>query len=373
MTLAYHRTSSTYLQGACTLPREYFTSETLLAEEVDRLFLRRWSWVARAGALAAGGDYLLHDHFGESVIILRDRQGTLRAFANVCRHRGTRLCEATVGTLSSTIQCPYHAWTWTLDGQLVGAPHMGEVAGFDKRDFPLHARPLVEWEGFVVVALTPDVAPFADAWAPVRDRFRRFGLDRLTAVERRRYDVRANWKLILQNYNECLHCPTIHPELNRLLPYTSGANDLFEGEFLGGYMEVAPPHDSVTMTGRTCGLPIADLPLEDRRRAHYYTIFPNMMLSIHSDYVIWYTVWPLGVDRSEITCEWLMHPDAPAAPGFDPQGAIDLWHATNSQDWHICEVAQAGVSQRAYVPGPYSPRESIPAAWDRTYLRLMER
>jgi Rieske 2Fe-2S family protein len=289
----------------------------------------------------------------------------------VCRHRGTRLCEATHGRLAETIQCPYHAWTYALDGRLIGAPHMSEVAGFEKKDYPLHRVALAEWEGFLFVNLARDPAPLAEAFAPLMDRFARYNLARLRTVRRIDYEVRANWKLILQNYNECLHCPTIHPELSTKLPYTSGANDLIEGPFLGGYMEIKAPNESATLTGRACALPLGDLPDADRRRAFYYALFPTMMLSLHPDYAVFYTVWPRGPAESRVACEWMVHPDSPASPGYNIADAEEFWDRTNRQDWHICAQSQLGVSSRMYQPGPYSPRESIPAAWDREYLRVM--
>src|SRR5437879_4857958 len=136
------------------------------------------------------------------------------------------------GRLSETIQCPYHAWTYTLDSQLIGAPHMSEVEGFHKRDYPLRSPALAEWEGFLLINLAPDPEPFAQAFAPLIGRFARFNIANLRSARRIDYDVRANWKLIFQNYSECLHCPVIHPELAKLAPYTSGENDLADGPFL---------------------------------------------------------------------------------------------------------------------------------------------
>ena len=366
-------TTSTFVPGARTLPQPYYVAEDVLAEETEKLFRRRWLWVGRSSQLQRPGDYFLYERFGESVIVLRDRTGALRAHYNVCRHRGTRMCESATGHFSASIQCPYHAWTYATDGRLIGAPHMQDAVDFDKADYALHPAALHEWEGFLFVSLAQDPVPFEDNFAPVIGRFSRFNLPMLLPVEHRRYEVAANWKLILQNYNECLHCPTIHPELSRVLPYQSGANDLFDGEILGGYMEILPPNESATADGRSCGLPIGELAKEDLRRAYYYTLFPNMMLSIHPDYVNYYSVWPLAANRSIVVTEWLQHPDTLAAGTFSPKGAIDFWDVTNRQDWHICELSQKGVSSRVYRPGPFSPRESIPAAWDRAYLAAMER
>ena len=365
------KTTDAYKQGARTLPGRYYTTPDILSEEAERIFRKRWICVGRVETIAQPGDYVVVEIAGESIIVLKDQSGKRRAFYNVCRHRGTRLCEATHGKLSETIQCPYHAWTYALDGRLIGAPHMNEVAGFDKREYPLHTVALAEWEGFLFVNLARDAEPLAEAFAPLVGRFAQYNLSRLRTTRRIEYDVRANWKLILQNYNECLHCPTIHPELSTKLPYTSGANDLIDGPFLGGYMEIKAPNESATMTGRACGLPLGDFSDADRHRAFYYALFPTMMLSLHPDYAVFYTVWPKAPMESRVVCEWMVHPDSPAAPGYNIADAEEFWDRTNRQDWHICEQSQLGVSSRMYQPGPYSPRESIPAAWDREYLRVM--
>ena len=365
------RTVESYKSGARTLAREYYTSPDIFAAESERVFAREWVCVGREESIAQPGAYMLAEIAGESLIVLRDRNGVVRAFYNVCRHRGTRLCEATSGRFSQTIQCPYHAWTYRLDGSLTGAPHMDEVEDFDKAAYPLHGASIGSWEGFLFVNLASDHEPFEQAFAPLAGRFARFNLAGLHTVRRIDYDVSANWKLILQNYNECLHCPTIHPELTTKLPYTSGANDLIEGPFLGGYMEIKAPHESATMSGRACALPLGELAADDRGRAYYYSLFPSMMLSVHPDYAVYYRVHPVDATHSRVVCEWMVNPQAPAAEGYNIQDAEEFWDRTNRQDWHICEQSQLGVSSRVYQPGPYSARESIPAAWDRRYLEAM--
>lgn len=370
----FHRTTTTYQTGARTMPGEYYTSPAIFAEEQDRIFARSWHCVGRASALTNTGDYVLRTVAGESIIVLRDRSGTLRAHFNVCRHRGTRLCEAASGRFSETIQCPYHAWTYTLDGRLIGAPHMNAVEGFAKSDYPLHAAALAEWEGFVFVNVADDAASFEQTFASMIGRLSRFALPSLAVGHRATYEVEANWKLVFQNYSECLHCPTIHPELSAVLPYQSGANDLTEGPFLGGYMEITEPNESATMSGRACGRLLHDsLPIDERRRAYYYSLMPNMLLSIHPDYANYYVVTPLAADRTLVESEWMFNPDGASDATFNPDDAIRFWDVTNRQDWHIVEQSQLGITSRRYAPGPYSPRESIPAAWDREYLRQMGR
>ena len=370
----FQRTVTTYQQGARTMPGEFYTSPDIFAEERARLCARAWHCVGRTSAVSAPGDFIVRSIAGESLIILRDRRGELRAHFNVCRHRGTRLCEAASGHFSETIQCPYHAWTYTTDGRLIGAPHMQEVEGFDKREHSLHSAAIVEWEGFMFVNVDASPEPFETWFAPMIGRLTRFGLGTLTVGHRVTYEVAANWKLVFQNYSECLHCPMIHPELTAVLPWQSGANDLTEGPFLGGYMEIMPQHESATMSGKSCARFLhPGLPDEDRRRAFYYSLMPNLLLSIHPDYANYYLVTPLAADRTLVESEWMFNPESAADPTFNPDDAIRFWDVTNRQDWHIVEQSHLGITSRRYAPGPYSPRESIPAAWDREYLRQMGR
>ena len=370
----FRRTVTTFVRGSRTLPRELYVSAEVFAEELDKIHARNWNCVGRASTLAAPGDFVTREIAGESLIVLRDRAGTLRAFFNVCRHRGTRICREESGRFGETIQCSYHAWTYATDGRLLGAPHMQESEGFDKADHPLHAAAVAEWEGFLFVNLAHAPEPFARAWAPMLGRFARFGLPGLVCGHRVRYEVEANWKLVFQNYSECLHCPTIHPKLATVLPYQSGANDLVEGPFLGGYMEIKAPNESATMTGRPAGRLVSDaLTEDDRHRAFYYTLMPNLLLSVHPDYVNYYLVHPVSPARTVVESEWLVHPDTLEGGANNLRDAVEFWDLTNRQDWDIVAQSQLGISSRRYEPGPYSPRESIPAAWDREYLRQMGR
>lgn len=369
----FQKTASSYRQGAHTMLREYYLSPEIYREEQERLFREKWVCVGRSEQIARPGEYFLAQIAGESLIILRDQAGQPRGFYNVCRHRGTRLCEAHTGKFSGSIQCPYHAWTYSIDGQLIGAPHMSDVQGFDKRAYPLHDVAVHEWEGFLLATLARDPEPFEICFAPVMTRFSRFNIGSLQTARRIEYDVKANWKLLFQNYSECLHCPMIHPGLTRVTPYLSGENDLVEGPYLGGFMVISQEGGSMTESGNPCGITVGALAGEDLQRAYYYSIMPNLLLSMHPDYVMTHTLWPDGPERTHVVCEWLFHPDNFAMDGFNPDDGVKFWDTVNRQDWHICEQSHAGISSRAYTPGPYSPRESVPAAWDREYLRMMGR
>ena len=360
----------TSVNRTTTMPQSYFVSPEVFAAEQKRIFARNWLLVGHESRIANAGDYMVIEAAGESLIVIRNSRLEIRAFYNVCRHRGTRLKEDRCGHISA-IQCPYHAWTYSLDGRLIGAPHMDEVPRFDKADYSLHAVDLALWEGFIFLNLADHSVPLKDWFAPLAGKFTHWNLPRLQSAKRIEYDVRANWKLIFENYSECYHCPGVHPALSKVSPYDSAENDLTEGPFLGGFMRITKGN-SLTMSGNACALPVGDMSAEDHHRVFYYSIFPNMLLSMHPDYVMLHQLWPKSPQRTLIFCDWFFHPDAFDRSDFHPDDAIEFWDMTNKQDWHVCELSQQGISSRAYEPGPYSARESIPAAWDREYLRRVE-
>ncbi len=366
---AFRKTAETFTSGAKTLPQRYFVSPEIFAKEQNVLFSTQWVLVGHQSQIPKAGDYFTSEVAGESLIIVRDQTATIRAFYNVCRHRGTRLCEDKGGRFRA-IQCPYHAWTYGLDGRLIGAPHMDDVPGFNKAEHSLHAVNLALWEGFIFVSLAKKPTLLEEWFAPLAGKFSHWNLPKLRSAKRIEYDVRANWKLIFENYSECYHCPGVHPTLAKLTPYDSAENDLCEGPFLGGFMPITKGK-SLTMSGNACALPVGDINAEDFHRVFYYSIFPNMLLSMHPDYVMVHQLWPKSPDRTLILCDWFFHREAFDRTDFNPKDAIEFWDMTNKQDWHVCELSQQGIGSRAYQPGPYSLRESIPAAWDREYLRYL--
>jgi len=357
---------------AMTLPRAFFTSQEIFEREQDRIFGARWLCAGRVESIPAAGDYFVRTLGTESVIVVRGKDGEIRGFHNTCRHRGTRICAEAAGRFSGAIRCPYHAWSYELDGGLRNAPSMEGAAEFDPTGLSLHPAPVALWEGFVFLCFGQPEQPFEESHAALIGKFTEYGLPGLRSMRRIDYDVQANWKLMFENYSECYHCPRIHPTLVRRSPADSGRNDLTAGPFLGGYMDVGEGSESLTDSGRACAIPVGDVSEANRRRVYYYAFFPNMLLSLHPDYVMVHTMWPVSPSRTLIECDWLFHPDAPAHPGFDPDDGVTFWDRTNREDWHICEQSQLGVSSRAYTPGPYSPRESLCAAFDLEVLRALE-
>lgn len=359
-------------KGQKSLPASAWLCPAVFAEEQSRIFGRHWLCAARASELAEKGSYRVRELGNESVILVRDGNGLIRAHLNLCRHRGTRICESPSGRFAKTIQCPYHAWTYGLDGRLVGVPDENCLPGFVRDDFPLHTVACAEWEGFVWINLATDAEPFASVFDAVLSKFSSWNIGQLEVVGQTDYEVAANWKLIVQNYSECYHCANLHPGLVRLSSPRSGGNDLIEGPFLGGFLEVNDPEGSMSVSGRTCGLPVGEFSAAERRRVYYYVLFPQTLLSLHHDFVMVHTLWPLAPNRTRIECQWLFHPDTRNHPGLDPSDGIAFWDQTNREDWHVSELTQLGVASARYQPGPYSDREAMSAAFDRQYLRAMQ-
>ncbi|MBV9618914.1 MAG: aromatic ring-hydroxylating dioxygenase subunit alpha, partial [Verrucomicrobia bacterium] len=316
--------------GAKSLPQKYFRSAEIFAQEQERIFAREWLLIGHQTQIARPGDYFIQTVAGESLIIIRDKNGAVRGFFNVCRHRGSRLIECRAdeaGGNCVTIQCPYHAWTYGLDGRLIGAPHMDDVPGFDKADYPLHEVNLGLWDGFIFVNLANNRTPLDKWFAPLTGKFSHWNMSILRPVKRIDYDVHANWKLMFENYSECYHCPGVHPQLQKVSPYDSAENDLREGPFLGGFMKINAGK-SLTVSGNACAAFVGKM--EDLQQVFYYSIFPNMFLSLHPEYVIVHQLWPQSPERTLIVCDWLFHPDAARAGQavYNPDDAIEFWDMT---------------------------------------------
>ena len=356
--------------SSTTLPAGYYTDPAYFERESDRLFRRMWLFAGRDDDAPAPGSYVTRRFGAARVLLVRDEAGQLRAFHNVCRHRGTLLCPSPEGQLRGAIQCAYHAWTYRLDGGLHKAPHMDKVEGFRVDDWPLLSIPIAIWEGNVFVYLgdlTGDAEPppLSAHLDGVDVRFRNWAMGQLRTVARRTYELHANWKLVISNYHECLHCPNAHPQLVKLSHHLSGDNEPPHDTWLGASMDLLPGCTTLSTLPAPMRAALPGLDAGQRRQVYYYALLPTMLLNPHPDYVVTFLLSPIAADRTDITCHWLMHPDEIARPGFDPADAVEFWDLTNRQDWALTDLAQAGIASQGYRPGPYSNREELLAAFDR--------
>jgi len=347
-----------------TLPARFYTDPDLFRREMDRFYFGSWICAGRTEQIAHPGDYFLRDVAGESLIVTRDPTGRVRAFFNVCRHRGTRLCSQPEGAFAGRISCPYHGWTYGLDGALLGAPHM-EGTGFTRAEYPLHQAHVEVWDGHIFLNLSASPQPIADQLGPLPEKFANWRMRDLRLGRRIVYDVKANWKLVVLNYNECLHCPIVHPTLNQFTDYLGADNEPPCRTYIGGSMGFRGGAETMSMDGVRRRDYLPGLTKEQRRLVAYYAIYPNLLLALHPDYMLTHTLWPRAADRTEIVCEWHFEPEEMAKPDFLAADAIALWDLTNREDWAVAELSQAGIGSRAYTPGPYSGREALLWAFDQ--------
>jgi glycine betaine catabolism A len=349
---------------ASLLPGRAYHDADVWAFERDEWFLRDWLCVGRAEEAPEPGDYVVLDVLGESVLVVRGRDRLLRAFHNVCRHRGTAVAEPPTGR-AVRFQCPYHAWIYDLDGRLVRAKHMEDVEGFSEAAFGLTPVRCATWGGFVFLSFAKD-GPSLHGWLGDWDTHHgSLGRDlaRLRRAARLEYEVAANWKLVAENYSECYHCPGVHPLLNRLTPYDLGEDFFPGGPWKGGWMPFAEGCETMSMDGLRGGRPILYARDDaEARRIYYYLLWPNLIVSVHPDYVLTHHVWPDGPERTRIACD--LYLDADDAGRVDLAGAVEFWDLTNRQDYHVVELQQRGTASRSWVAGRYSNQEASVHAFD---------
>jgi Rieske 2Fe-2S family protein len=351
-----------------TLPARAYVDPSWFDDEMERIFARMWLAAGRAEDLSAPGRFLRRDIANASVLIVRDERGALRACHNVCRHRGTRLCNDERGTFAGRIQCPYHAWTYGLDGRLLAAPMMEDAEGFEKADYPLRKVSCEEWDGHVFINLEANASPLTDQLRDLPDRFAPWGMRDLKMVHRTEYIVAANWKLVVQNYNECLHCPVIHPLLNRMHHYLGADNVPTTESYCGGAMGFKAGVETLSSDGKRRRDVLPGLGERERQLVNYFAVYPNLLLTLHPDYMMTITIWPEAVDRTRLVAEWHFHPNEIAKPGFVFEDAVEFWDRTNREDWTVSEQSYRGIRSRGYLPGPYSNRETQLWEFDRFVL-----
>lgn len=360
------------------LPPLAYTSEDVFAWEQRHSILGGWSCVGRAAEVGAPGDQRAISVGRSGVLVIRGSDGRLRAFANTCRHRGHELLACGEQCNRAIVVCPYHAWSYRLDGTLRSrrgeelrgedatviasgdaAVGRGAATHLERAELGLTELGCAEWNGFVFVDVGGTAPPFAEHVAGLDQIVAPYEIGRLVVGASHRYVVEANWKILNENYQECYHCPLIHPELCRVSPPESGENYVhpMEGAWVGGWQDLAPGAETMSLDGSTKAAPLRGLDARRRRIIDYVGIFPNLLVSMHPDFVMTHLMTPLGATTTEVECAWLFAPEEVDREGFDPDFAVEFWDLTNRQDWRACESVQRGLASPRSAPGPFSSVE----------------
>ncbi|EXU62363.1 2Fe-2S ferredoxin [Streptomyces sp. PRh5] len=338
-----------------TLPGHWYTAPGVFRREQEHLFEAMWFCAVRGADLDRPGAFRTVQVGRESVLITRNRRGEARAFLNICRHRGARLCTEESGTVRRSLQCPYHAWTYDLDGRLTAAPNLAKMPDVDRVERGLVPVRLREWLGYVWVCLAEEPPSFEETVIGAvaerlgdTDSVERYGVAGLALGRRISYDVKANWKLIVENFMECYHCATIHPELTEVLP--EFADGLAAQYFVGHGAEFAEEAQGFTVDGSEGFDRFAGIADEQDRRYYAITVRPQVFLNLVPDHVIMHRMFPLAPDRTLVECDWLYAPEV-VASDRDLSKSVELFHRVNTQDFDACERTQPAMDSRAYRDG----------------------
>lgn len=338
------------------LPREAYVDPAVFEWEKGNIF-SGWHCVGHAADLDGVGAQKAVGSGPNGILLVRGEDNQVRAFANVCRHRGHEMLACGGSAKRRGIVCPYHSWSYKLDGQLRKAPGFDAAEGFDAGQFGLTELRLVNWHGYLFVDPSGGDVDFADHVAGMEDIVGPYRPEDLTVVARHSYELETNWKVIVENYQECYHCSAIHPELSKISPPTSGENIDLPGDWMGGWMSMIDEAETMSLSGRSGGVAIKGLSEQELRTVMYLVGFPNLLVSLHPDYVMTHLMTPLAVDRTHVECAWSFPKEALEKPDFDPSYAVDFWDLTNRQDWAACESVQRGLSSPHARPGPLAPDE----------------
>jgi Rieske 2Fe-2S family protein len=337
--------------------------------ELKRVWYRNWVYVGRSSDVARARAFRTFELGDQRILLVRDDQGVLQAFHNTCRHRGAALCRESAGILrTGSIICPYHAWTYNLQGDLLRTSSKAHASGFDVADFPLYKISVKEWNGFIFVALTEHPPPFEKIFDLPLNRLDAWPLEELVVGHVLIKTIRSNWKIFWENYNECLHCPGVHPKLSQLVPiygrglleehddpeWRAHADDA-DPKFKGGLRSGAA---TWSLDGKTTGDSFPGLSDADRKAGHIYmTSLPSVFLVGHVDYVRVVRLLPLGPEQTELRVEYLFSPQTLADPQVDLRNVVDFTDRVMTEDAQVCELNQQGLRAAPHVRGVVMPEE----------------
>jgi Rieske 2Fe-2S family protein len=332
------------------LPVAAYTSDEVYAWERRNLFAAAWTCVGRVDEIVA--EQVTHRaiEVGDVGVLVTAADRVVRAFANVCRHRAHELLPIGGTSNRPAVVCPYHGWSYRLDGTLRAAPGLDGGPALE-----LVELPVTVWHGWVFVNALGQAPPFDAYVGELGPLIAPYRPESLVLGARHTYEVAANWKVLVENYHECYHCPLIHPELCRVSPPDSGDNWTLPGAWVGGSMDLREHAETMSVDGRSGGVM---LPEVDPRTVRYVALFPNLLVSAHPDYVMAHRLQPQAPGRTLVECSWFF------APGVeDPSYAVDFWDVTNRQDWAACESVQRGLANPHARPGPLAAREDAVYQW----------
>lgn len=348
------------LDHARPLPARAFVDEEVFAFEEARVFGRSWICVGRADEVELPGQWLRETVGGEPVLVVRGPDLRLRAFFDVCRHRGASLVGRASCGRTARLECPYHGWTYELDGRLRVAPFVAPT--LDRTKHGLREVHVDVWRGFVFVTLDGD-APALETWLGATPPW--LTSDVLTSLRRGRrssYEVAANWKLLVENFQESHHFTRVHRALEALTPTAEARSWLTSGPWLGGTMEIADA-ETVSLDGSRHGRPLL-VPSDGKGIVFDAMLFPSLLTSLQPDYLLTYRLTPLEAARTRVTADVYFHPAA-FVPGFDPSDVYGFWDRVNAEDRAICEDQQANARSRGFDPVCYVTVEEGMHAFDR--------
>ncbi|VDC26597.1 aromatic ring-hydroxylating oxygenase subunit alpha [Pseudogemmobacter humi] len=383
-------------KSGMSLARPFYTSPDIYQHDLDSIWYRDWIFAAAAAELPKPGAYVTLQLGACPLVVVRGADGAIRAFHNVCRHRGQRLCPKPSGTTTKLV-CPYHQWTYDTDGKLLWARDMG--ADFDAAKHGLKQVHCAQTAGMVFVCLAAEAPDFAPMQAAADRYTARHRLDEMKVAHQSRIIENGNWKLVLENNRECYHCAGAHPALCRTFnddPNLVGSDDSLsspagaehvnrcEAAGLPSRFLISDDQDwrlvripfvgaavSYTMDGKAAAPMIPGMPFANAGSLLFFH-YPNTWNHFLSDHVLTFRVLPVSPTETEVTTTWLVHKDAAEGRDYDLTRLTEVWLSTNDEDRRVVEENQKGINSPAYEPGPYSmQQESGVVQFIDWYLRRL--
>ncbi len=366
-----------------SLERDLYTHPDSHQHDVDRVYAHSWLYAGHASRIPNPGDYFLYRIGQESLIIIKDENSAIHALFNVCRHRGSAICIEETGNNRRLI-CPYHQWVYKPDGSLLAARLM--PPDFDKSGFGLQKAQVRLCEGLIFIHLTDGLPDFESFERQLTPRLQLYDLASAKVAQSKSYEVKANWKLVLENSRECYHCGKGHPQYCKAVGFAAAVDSAFVADqeraaspqWERRLVELGVENESIAYGPGTWfharrfplragfvsesmdGKPVAPLlgSVPNYEIGGFaLVVLPNLLLEASPDYVMTLRMTPVSISQTEAEVQWLVRGDAKEGQDYDVAKLTEFWRLTSEQDWKLCEDNQAGVNSRSYRPGPYAPQE----------------